>query len=285
MTEKLKEALGDLSNLLSTMTETKSLVHAADYIEFKSTEEKNNINRGLIWSSNGTIKHLVLKADNRISSSESLEISKGRSFIVDGTPVLSETALGSSVVKSNLREVGKLKNLSVDGNLTINNYVFYNGTVDRLGLGIENPNAALSVAEDGIEVVIGTINSSKGMVGTHGCHDLDLVTDSVSRVSIEKNGNIILGNKTYGTVKTSIYGKLYVGMNNLDSRVDLHVDGMIKYQDHIHQYAEAEPISGNYCRGDIVWNSEPDLGKCVGWVCVRAGTPGGWLPFGEIKHK
>jgi len=285
MTEKLHEALGDLSNLLQNLSETRSLVHDADFIEFKSPAGKNNNDRGLVWSGEGNNKHFLLKAGNKISSTESLEVARDRSFIVNGNVVLSERELGNSVVKSNLREVGRLRNLNVDGNVTISGYVFYNSISDRLGLGTDQPNAALSVAEDGIEIVIGTADSAKAKIGTFGSHDVEIVTDNVARVVVERTGNIQLGNRAYGPIKTSIHGKLYVGTGNLDSRVDLHVDGAIKYQQHIHQYLSSEPTKGDYIKGDIVWNSEPDLGKCVGWVCVRSGTPGGWLPFGEIKHR
>jgi hypothetical protein len=42
------------------------------------------------------------------------------------------------------------------------------------------------------------------------------------------------------------------------------------------------PTSGNFRKGDIVWNENPASTSYVGWVCVRAGTPGEWRPFGQI---
>jgi hypothetical protein len=284
MTAKLNEALGDLSNLLDQIT-TKTVVHSADFIEFAASSGKSNNDRGLVWTGDGANKQFVLKAGNKISSTESIEVAKDRSFIINGTSALSEKELGVNVVKSNLREVGRLRNLTVDGNVVINEYLFYNGTFDRLGLGTDTPNAALSVAEDGVEITIGSINASKARIGTFGSHDLEISTDNVSRIFVEKTGNILLGNKAYGPIQAKVHGKLYVGVNTIDTRVDLHVDGAVKFQEHIHQYADAEPVFGDYRQGDIVWNSEPAMGKCVGWVCVRSGTPGNWLPFGEIKHK
>jgi hypothetical protein len=285
MTDKLKEALGDLSSLLKDINEPRTTVQNSDFIEFVAPKGKNNNDRGLVWSGDGSNKHFLLKAGNKLSSTESLEVAKDRSFMINGTPVLTEKELGFSVTKSNLREVGRLRNLNVDGNVTVNGYMFYNGTIDRLGLGTDQPNSALSVAEDGIEVMIGTAESSRGRIGTFGSHDIEFVTDNVPRILVEKNGNVTIGNKSYGSINANIHGKLYVGQKNLDTRVDLHVDGSIKYQNHIHQYLENEPSTGDYIRGDIVWNSEPEMGKCIGWVCVRSGSPGGWLPFGEIKHK
>ncbi len=63
----------------------------------------------------------------------------------------------------------------------------------------------------------------------------------------------------------------------------LHVQGSIKFDDRLHQYGERFPSSGNYNKGDVVWNTEPRPGSYIGWVCISAGAPGIWLPFGDIK--
>ena len=42
------------------------------------------------------------------------------------------------------------------------------------------------------------------------------------------------------------------------------------------QVGDAAPTSGNWARGDIVWNSDPASGGVAGWVCVSGGTPGTW---------
>lgn len=46
--------------------------------------------------------------------------------------------------------------------------------------------------------------------------------------------------------------------------------------------ASGPPASGTYARGHEVRNSLPGDGKPYGWVCVVAGSPGTWLPFGGI---
>jgi hypothetical protein len=143
----------------------------------------------------------------------------------------------------------------------------------------------LSIAEEGIEIVIGTENSVKAKIGTYGNHELNIVTDNIARITIDRAGDIALGNKKAGSVKVSVNGKMYVGQGSMDTRVDLHVDGAIKFNEKIHQYANKIPESGDYNRGDVIWNTDPELGGYVGWICVRSGTPGTWLPFGEIKSK
>lgn len=42
------------------------------------------------------------------------------------------------------------------------------------------------------------------------------------------------------------------------------------------------PTSGSWARGDVVFNRSATAGGKLGWVCVTAGTPGTWKPFGAI---
>ncbi len=48
------------------------------------------------------------------------------------------------------------------------------------------------------------------------------------------------------------------------------------------EYGTAAPGAGDYEQGDIVYNSDPDAGDRIGWVCTVAGTPGTWEEFGVI---
>jgi len=42
------------------------------------------------------------------------------------------------------------------------------------------------------------------------------------------------------------------------------------------------PTSGTWAIGDTVVNSVPSAGGSMGWVCVKAGTPGTWQTYGAI---
>jgi hypothetical protein len=206
-------------------------------------------------------------------------------FSIGNTVVLSTKELGSTVLKSNLQTVGRLQGLIVDGSVNINQYLIYNGTTDRLGLGTEAPNAAFSVAENAIEVMLGTNDDFHGMVGTFASTDFDIVTDNTSRISVKANGNIDLGNAKRNPIQVKVNGKLSVGVENPDPAVDLHVAGAVRFSGHIQMYASNSPQEGTYAVGDIVWNTSARVGTGVGWVCLRAGSPGAWYPFGEIKER
>jgi hypothetical protein len=239
--------------------------------------------KGLIWNGKDYNKQFVFNpGPDRFFSSESIDINQGRFLSINGVKVLGDDELGPTVVKSNLREVGRLNGLIVDGDIRINQYLCYNSAIDRLGLGIEDPHAAFSVAEMGIEVMMGTDDDMSGLVGTYGAVDFNIVTDNTTRINIGASGNILIGN---AGKSVSILGKLGIGVKNIDPNVDLHVTGPVRLNNQLQMYASEVPTEGIYKAGDICWNSHPTVGKFVGWVCVSAGSPGNWFAFGEIKDR
>ena len=285
----IDQTLTDLSRVL------KDLVAAAhqpvaqeitQFLEFRARKGEENFGKGIIWSGKGYTKQLVFNGNpDRFFSSESIDLDKDKNFSIGNTVVLSTKELGSTVLKSNLQTVGRLQGLIVDGSVNINQYLIYNGATDRLGLGTEAPNAAFSVAENAIEVMLGTNDDFHGMVGTFASTDFDIVTDNTSRISVKANGNIDLGNAKRNPIQVKINGKLSVGVENPDPAVDLHVAGAVRFSGHIQMYASNSPQEGTYAVGDIVWNTAARVGTGVGWVCLRAGSPGAWYPFGEIKER
>lgn len=49
-----------------------------------------------------------------------------------------------------------------------------------------------------------------------------------------------------------------------------------------HSIGTAAPTTGTWKQGDIVYNAAPASGGYVGWICVVAGAPGTWSPYGQI---
>ena len=47
-------------------------------------------------------------------------------------------------------------------------------------------------------------------------------------------------------------------------------------------FSSGPPASGQYARGDKIFDSAPTAGGAEGWVCVAGGSPGTWKPFGNI---
>jgi len=234
--------------------------------------------KGLFWAGRDYTKQLVLVSDpDRIFSSESIDIAQGKELSINNVKVLDESELGSSITRSNLKQVGRLKGLIVDGSLSVNQYLYFDSNTDRLGLGTEEPNAALSIAEDGIEVTIGTEDFTKAYIGTFASHDFEVKTDNTTRLKVTAGGDVRVENNM------KVAGKLAIGVNNPDPSADLHVNGAIRFNNKIHLSGSEPPRAGSYNVGDIVWNSAPVQKSFVGWVCVQAGNPGIWATFGEIR--
>lgn len=240
--------------------------------------------KGLLWAGNDYTKQFVYQDETKsIFSSESIDIAKDKTYKINNESVLGNDTLGNSITKSNLKELGRLKGLIVDGGMTVNNYLVFDANSDRLGIGTDEPNAALSIVDDSVELVFGAVDYDKGSIGTFNNKELQLITDNTSRLSIGIDGNITLGNRNNGEIKVNVLGSLGVDVNSIDNRAKLHVNGSIKYNDNIHMKGSEPPSGGSFTPGDIVWNSDPQPGKHIGWVCTKAGNPGIWSTFGEIR--
>jgi hypothetical protein len=274
-----------LEALTSLLKEVLSDGQEFDSAEFPYIIISGDVNgKGILWKGIGHNKQfLFIKDPDRFFVSESLDLAKGKSISINNIKTLDEKELGATVTKSNLRELGRLKGLIVDGDVSIDQYIVYNSATNRLGIGTESPNGALSISEGGVELVLGSKNGVKAFVGTHASHNLELGTDNIARITVETSGNIVLGNYTAGPSKVTVLGTLAVNVNNPDPRAALHVNGSIKFNDKLHLHDRAAPTTGTFNVGDIVWNSSPQPGKFVGWVCVREGSPGLWHGFGRLE--
>lgn len=282
--QTLTSSIDVLSQALKELADLKNKRFSDRFLDFHAEAGESNSGRGIIFTGQGPTKQFVYHANpDRFFFSETLDLAKNKAISIAGVKVIDSQELGSTIVKSNLREVGKLRGLLVDGSVVIDDYIYYSSSSNRLGLGTNEANAAISVAEMGVEVMLGTTEQMHGMVGTYASTDFDIVTDNIPRLSVKANGNIELGNPTKSAAQVKVHGKLSVGVNNPDPNVDLHVAGPVRINNRLHMYADQPPISGNYSAGDIVWNTDPRQSSYVGWVCTRAGDPGVWHQFGEIR--
>lgn len=282
--QKITAVTDALKLLLQEEFQEVSLVNI-QHVEFKAGKEGTVVGKGLLWTGNGLItkQFVATTGPDRFFSTDSIDLGKDKNFSINNVPVLSEKELGPTVTKSNLKELGRLKGLIVDGDLQVNQYLFYDSSSDRLGLGTDAPNAMFSILENGVEVMLGTTEHSRGAVGTYAANDFDIVTDNTARISVSGSGDIELGNKNFGPSKVTVNGKLGVNVSQVDPRADLQVSGAVKFNNTLHLRGTEPPSGGNHSVGDIVWNSQPAINSFIGWVCVQSGIPGQWLPFGQIQ--
>lgn len=182
------------------------------------------------------------------------DIDLTKSIRIDGNEVLWKDRLGNSVKFSKLVEVGVLKTLNVSDTLTVEG--------GKVGVNTLEPGGTFGVAKEGLEVVIDVVGSTP-FVGTNTSDRFSIGTNREPTLFVSHDNKIGIKVKT--------------------PKQDLDVAGPIRYQGQTHQYLNNEPVNGSHERGDIVWNSEPEPGKPLGWVCVKSGAPGTWRHFGEIS--
>jgi hypothetical protein len=240
-------------------------------------------NKGLIWIGEGPTKQFILRNNpDRLWSSISIDLSKDASLHIGGQPVISETSLGTNIRDSRLRTVGTLEKLTVQGNVNLSQFVFWDADSNRLGLGTETPNAQLSVAGWDQEFIV-DVDERATRIGNYTAHEIQIVTDDTARITVEAGGKIHFGSKDGSNARVSVHGKLGVGVNNIADDVTMAVAGPVRIENKKFEVGSAAPTSGTYRKGDMVWNNDPKPTGYVGWICVREGAPGEWKTFGQIS--
>jgi hypothetical protein len=245
-------------------------------LEFKGENGSSPNGKGLIWTSNEYTKQFVLQKD-RLFSSESIDVHREKNYRIGNNVVLSENELGSGVVKSNLRTLGTLTGLAVDGPVVIDQYLFWDANSQRLGVGTESPNGAVSVGSWDHEFIIDPTDDKTFKLGTWTTGGLEIITDDTTRISISATGSITLNDRV------SVKGSFGVNVKNFADDADITTAGPVRFQNKKQEVGDGIPSSGNYRKGDIVWNDNPMPTGYVGWICVREGSPGEWKPFGQIS--
>lgn len=255
------------------------------YLEFRPVDTATNPNgSGLIWKGKDYTKMLVLKnTPDRFFSTESIDLLSDKSYKIDNVEVLTKNTLGTTIRKSSLREVGTLHNLTVSGDTSLADFVTFSADQQRVSINVEQPVGVLTIGDIMGDVVLNLdAENGRGKIGTFNNRPFDLTAGDMTLITLEPKGIVSLGHeyKTDTVIRT--WGKL--GVNVKHPEVDLEVRGGIKFGDKLFIVDNSPPKTGNYKRGDIVWNASPSAGSFVGWVCVVAGAPGIWLSFGAINE-
>lgn len=168
-------------------------------------------------------------ASDRIKE-DGLDLTK---LSINGGVVIDGNSLGRSIVSSNLQKLGQLKELQVRGETLLADTVYV--TNKRLGVNTTEPSRSLSVWDEECELVMCKHERHTGYIGSIRSQKVILGSDSQTNILLETDGS------------TRIF--------------DLHIGGT-KIQS-----ASAMP-NGTGTQGEIVFNSHPELGKPVGWVCL-----------------
>ncbi len=277
--------LGDaIENLSVHASADESVVNSSKTINFAGSDKTPIYGKGLQWSGFGNTKMLNFQANpDRLWSSNTLDLHRDAHYSIDNTLVLSSEELGPTVRNSNLRSVGVLNGLAVNGDVNVDQFIFWNSGMSRLGVGIEAGNGQFSVASNYVEYRVQP-NEVDAEIGTYTTHDLRIQTDSTDRIVVGANGDVTIGTQGGTDKKVKIHGKLAVGVNNIRDDASFEVAGPVRMEGKRFSVADDVPTVGAHAKGDIVWNSNPVAGSVVGWICILTGTPGEWKSFGNISQ-
>lgn len=238
-------------------------------LEFKTSRDQGIYGQGLIWTGTGGMRQLIMRASpDRLWTTESLDLGEEQSYYINGTPVLSSVGLGTTVTRSNLAKLGTLEDLTVDGEAMF---------MSRINASRAVINAKTILFNDGDEFVItnSKLTSNRNFS----------ITVADDETYYADSAEIAIGNKNNTRRPVKVFGPLSVGVNNPDPDADLNVKGNIKFADKKFVTGTHIPTQGSYSTGDICWNSTPVADNYVGWICIEAGAPGKWLPFGSIARQ
>lgn len=225
-------------------------------LTFKETPDSTNYGKGMFWvSEKGDTSRLVYQSNpKRIWSTEIIDLEDDKYFAIGRAPVLSKNVLGDSVIESSLQKLGVLKELQVAGDAAVTRTLF----TTKISLG------QFAVTENKLS----------------GIDEIKIDRNETTELSI--GSSIVLGNVENASRVVTVHGRLAIGVANPDPEFGLTVAGPISFENKKFKVGTSAPTTGEYNKGDIVWNTDPKVNDYIGWVCINPGSPGFWLPFGVI---
>lgn len=165
---------------------------------------------------------------------------------LNGRALVTESELGSSIIKSNLRRVGELTELQVRGETLLDNTLFVTGK--RVGVNTLEPAGALAIWDEEVELVVRKKSHNVGYLGSTRDVAIVLGANNKENISLEPDGSVTINDLRLGALPLST--------------------------------ASNEPNWAGRA-GEIVFNDSPAIGKPIGWVCLEGHR---WAKFGTIQE-
>jgi hypothetical protein len=172
---------------------------------------------------------------------DGLDLSK---ITLNGQEIAKENSLGTSIVNSNLQSLGELRELRVSGESLLAQTFYV--TPRRVGINTIEPSAALSIWDDEIEIVAKKKSRDVGMFGTTRQQKLILTANNKDNIVLNDDGSVQIDNLKIGPMQFTTSN---VPPNFVSER----------------------------CH--VVWNTNPNPGGPLGWVCLGGAN---WANFGII---
>jgi hypothetical protein len=246
----LDESIVVENNLLTKdMTVEGSMTINGNFIVNGQVPENTEFFKTLVTqTTNNTLQSINQSLFSNYSSTifdkirqEGLDLNK---ITFDGSEIITSNALGPAVVNSNLQTLGELKELRVSGESLITQTLYV--TSKRVGINTIEPSAALTVWDDEIEIVAKKKSRDTALLGTSRQQKLVLTANNKNNIILSEDGSAQID--------------------------DLHIGPM--------RFTTANlPPNFNSERCHVVWNTNPNPGGPLGWICLGGAN---WANFGII---
>ena len=174
--------------------------------------------------------------------------------ILDSVPVAPtpkdwswEIAQTEAKIDVAIKRQGQLKELEVTGEASLSDVLYTTPGNRRVGINTMEPSDALTVWDNETEIVIGKHKAQEGYIGTRRRQDLNIGANNKVGITVRSDGSVI-------------------------------VDKLVLCDKTI---STSNSIPGTAAkRGDIVLNTQPEVGKYIGWVCLDGIR---WAGFGKVE--
>ncbi len=105
---------------------------------------------------------------------------------VDGEPFVTGERLSHGITKSNLQQLGTLDSLAVNGKINLHDTVHV--VKNRVGINTQDPDSALAIWDEEVNVSAGKLSKNVGFVGTGRKQNLVLGTNRQNHIEIDSEG-------------------------------------------------------------------------------------------------
>jgi len=162
-----------------------------------------------------------------------------------GKEIVKGGQLGYHITDTNIRRLGTVDNLKTAGEVSLCDTIY--ATQGRVGINTKEPNTALSIWDQEVEVTVSKRGQDTAYIGTARYQRLVLGSNNKDSIILDTDGGVEIENLRVGNVPMS-----------------------------------SASVIPNYSAisGTIVWNETPVQGGPVGWICLGATQ---WAKFGKIE--
>lgn len=166
--------------------------------------------------------------------------------LVQGKPIVESNTLNPTITIGNLRKVGLLVELEVDGETLLDNTLYVRS--GKVGINTNEPQYTLEFWDQEVQVIATKRERDAAFLGTVKPQSLVIGTNTRDQLVLLPNGDIQVESINIGKTK--------------------------------HTSAAWQPTD-NRQLGTIVWNEQPQIGQPIGWVSLGGAR---WARFGIITE-